>query len=692
MHLAHAGGLDQAGDVLGAHASTRHHGEAAGRPVHQPPQAGGAEGGCGGLAGGQHAGHPEFAQQLEGRVGVGGQVERTMAGDRQRRGRRAQGAHSRRIEAAGRGEHAGDDAIGAAGAEMRDVGEHRGEFGVAVAEVAGARPHHDEQWEADRGARRGERARARGQAAFAEAGAQFEAVGAGVRGGQGPGGRLDGDLDDDPCIGGAGHEQYGGAMRAQLLHLSGPLRGRTVTYEARTVRLGSGDGNEAVLAEPAVAARHAQIEFVQEECQFHLRRDDGQVFVNGTEVEEVILQDGDQIELGSGGPRLRFRIYVPIGAVCKPVRRMLADARDVGRVSGGAAATRTLTRDLLTQATLRLKIGVPLVAVGGAFLAAWLGSWLGGRPRPELVTRAELEALQRQQEQQRKDAPPVDLVTHAELEALRAEQRQQQEALASLARANAAVRQVQKVLSRGVCLLHGVFRLRLPDGEWFAPEGEPFEYEYTGSGFRVTEAGHIVTNRHVIAPWLELAPVVRLIERGAAPEFVHLTATFPGKPPIDVPPASITRRTDDLDVAVVKLPAEPLDGVPVLQMHDGPLDSDDQRAIVVGYPTGLAAMLARADNAMVAALQQRGASMTDAIAELARTGQIAPVITEGVISNVQENVIAYSAPTTHGGSGGPVFGGNGTVVAVNFAILREFTGSNLGVPIRYARELLPAPK
>jgi hypothetical protein len=36
-----------------------------------------------------------------------------------------------------------------------------------------------------------------------------------------------------------------------------------------------------------------------------------------------------------------------------------------------------------------------------------------------------------------------------------------------------------------------------------------------------------------------------------------------------------------------------------------------------------------------------------------------------------------------------VFDGEGQVVAVNFAIMREFVGSNLGVPIRWAKELLP---
>lgn len=474
-------------------------------------------------------------------------------------------------------------------------------------------------------------------------------------------------------------------MRAQLLHLSGPLRGRTVTYEARVVHIGSATDVEARIVSPAVAPLHAQIEFVEEECQFHVKRGGGQVFVNGAEVSEVILQDGDQLELGAGGPMVRFHIYVPIGAVCKPMRRMLVDAVDVARVSGGAAATQSLGRDLLTQASPQLKVVFPLAVVAGAFLAGWLGGLLGQPDRELMVTRAELEALREQQAKQQ----PVDTVTHAELETLREQQKKQQEDVARLARANAIIRLIQRELSRGVCLMHGVYRLRQADGSWFQPDTEPFEIEYSGSGFLATAAGHVITNRHVVAPWLEDRAVMQLVERGAEPVFVHLTATFPDKQPLDVPVDSILRRKDDLDVAVVQLPADQLAGVPVLRLHDGPVEGDDQTAIVVGYPTGLAVLLARAEDAFVDALRQRSASMTETIAELAATKQIMPTITRGVVSTVQENKITYDAVTTHGGSGGPVFDTSGDVIAVNYAIMVSFSGANFGVPIRYARELLP---
>jgi hypothetical protein len=140
------------------------------------------------------------------------------------------------------------------------------------------------------------------------------------------------------------------------------------------------------------------------------------------------------------------------------------------------------------------------------------------------------------------------------------------------------------------------------------------------------------------------------------PEFVLLTATFPGMAPLDVPVASITLRADDLDVGVFKLDPQQLEGVPSLPLRTKEVESEDQRAIVVGYPTGLAALIARADPALADGLRERSATYAEAIAALAAAGQITPTITQGVVSNVQKRLITYDASTTYGGSGGPVFG------------------------------------
>lgn len=459
-------------------------------------------------------------------------------------------------------------------------------------------------------------------------------------------------------------------MRVQLLHLSGPLRGRTITHEAAVVEVGRDPACAESVDDPKVAPRHARIEYVADECSFHLRRLGGPVFVNGNEVEEVILQDGDQLEFGVDGPVARFRIYVPQGAACKPVRRMLADAGEVAKVSGGIAATTTLTRDLLTQATLTLKVGFPVGVAGLVLLVGWLGGWLG--------TRSSMEEVR-----------TVEQVTQAELERLRGEQKQQKEAIEKLAGANETVRRIQREWSRGVCLIHGVFRLRNADGNWVVARGRPLEVEYTGSGFLASRAGHIVTNRHVALPWLDVDALAPLIEGGAWPEFVHFTATFPGLKSLPIDPARTLRRQDDLDVAVVMVDPEAVAAVPALPMQSDAEASDDSSAIVVGYPTGLSALIARADTALVERLQAQDASMTEAIDALAEADEISPLLTQGVVSEVRADKVTYDAVTTHGGSGGPVFAGNGKVIAVNHAILQNYTGANFGVPVRFAAELLP---
>jgi S1-C subfamily serine protease len=114
-----------------------------------------------------------------------------------------------------------------------------------------------------------------------------------------------------------------------------------------------------------------------------------------------------------------------------------------------------------------------------------------------------------------------------------------------------------------------------------------------------------------------------------------------------------------------------------------------EEIVVVGYPLGLQALMARADNAIVDSLRQtRGMNAWGAAARLASSGQISPLATRGIVGNISAQGIIYDAETTHGGSGGPVLSAAGEVVAINTATVKEFGGSNLGVPARVAIKLL----
>jgi S1-C subfamily serine protease len=111
--------------------------------------------------------------------------------------------------------------------------------------------------------------------------------------------------------------------------------------------------------------------------------------------------------------------------------------------------------------------------------------------------------------------------------------------------------------------------------------------------------------------------------------------------------------------------------------------------MLMGYPTGLSALLARAESEVVSQALAEATDTTTLIDALSKRQAITPVITHGTLNDATGHKLIYDAVTTSGGSGGPVFGPDGKVIGVNFAILRDFQGSNFGVPIRFVRPLIP---
>ncbi len=494
-------------------------------------------------------------------------------------------------------------------------------------------------------------------------------------------------------------------MRAQLLHLSGPQRGQTHTYSQTKLLLGSAPNADVRFPPGAVLGNHAQIEFVEPECNFHLAALDGQVFVNYREVREVILEPNDLIELGLGGPKLRFRIHYDPGSVCKPVHQMLTDALDVGGVSGLFASGWTLQRDLFRHSSLFVKVAAFVLVVLVAFGSAYLGGALGTRR-----TATKQEALRRQQsdavaaqmlamrDQLRKQLnefrrEQAGHASRAELDALRSDLARRAEVVDALVASDDALRKVLDEYSRGVCLIHGVYTFLMPaEGASIpvvGPDGDPLTLEYIGSGFLGASDGRIITNRHVAEPWWNNAMVAPLLAQNLTPAFLKLTASFPGRPPAPIDPATIKLSTDGVDIAVLRVAPDPVRGVPVLPLYAGDVSGfRGGRVIVLGYPTGLNAVLARAEPDVVTEILAKVSDTDELLAALSDRSLITPVITQGALNEVRDRRLVYDAETTSGGSGGPVFGPDGTVIGVNFAITRDFGGSNFGVPIKFARILV----
>jgi S1-C subfamily serine protease len=145
--------------------------------------------------------------------------------------------------------------------------------------------------------------------------------------------------------------------------------------------------------------------------------------------------------------------------------------------------------------------------------------------------------------------------------------------------------------------------------------------------------------------------------------------------------------SDDADLALLRCSGV-IVLLPHLEIADVPPGPGDE-VIVMGYPTGLRAMLAQTGDDFVGDLQESGNLDFWRVAQKLAEGRfIRPLASRGIVGQVSRAVIVYDAETTHGGSGGPVLDITGKVVAVNAAIIPEYGGSNLGVPAEKVVRLL----
>jgi DNA-binding response OmpR family regulator/S1-C subfamily serine protease len=208
-----------------------------------------------------------------------------------------------------------------------------------------------------------------------------------------------------------------------------------------------------------------------------------------------------------------------------------------------------------------------------------------------------------------------------------------------------------------------------------------------GTGFLASASGEILTNHHVVEPWWHSDELKQILDQGVEPLVTDMTVYFPGVPHgIAV---KTNRISSAADVAVVKGNVSELGIKQVALAEGGSSAVSGGPVVLLGYPTALDAILARADAQTVQAIAT--ASKGDpkrAMEELARRRLIRPITTQGHIGDVLADKIVYDAQTALGGSGGPLFNGEGKVIGINFAFLPEFGGSNFAIPVDYGKSLL----
>jgi serine protease Do len=218
-----------------------------------------------------------------------------------------------------------------------------------------------------------------------------------------------------------------------------------------------------------------------------------------------------------------------------------------------------------------------------------------------------------------------------------------------------------------------------------ADSGPVIEALVTGTGFVAADSGLILTNRHVAIPWESDDAAQSIIERGFEPELEQFLGYLPGRPePFAV---SLVAVDDSSDLAVLR-GAGPATTAAALVLHADPPAAGDQ-VIVLGYPLGIRALMARTDAAFVRRLlADSSLTFWSAALKLAEGGHISPLASQGIVGQVTDAAVVFDAETTHGGSGGPVLDLAGEVVAIAAAIQPEYGGANMGVPAARAAELL----
>lgn len=508
--------------------------------------------------------------------------------------------------------------------------------------------------------------------------------------------------------------KHGPAARDDLLpvlvFLSGSRRGEAVPLSGDTLSMGIDPSVDIPLpldTEPRPHGLHATLERRGRSYEL-ISATGAEVWVNGERVDRLVLASGDVLELGRDGAVVRFRLYDEQRFPHKTLPEIFSDCLECVRAERdvGAKAKSLLTvlpRELATRSTLTFRILTVATLIGIA-AATSLTARRSGQLEARLLHEVErIEGI----------SALVDLAGESAVDSSGLG-----EVLTSLRDTDARVRALEahnvaavEVIDRGAAatvFLQGSFHFEESEGGRplrlvLGPNGQPMrnalgqpalslegsapplEIFVTGTGFTVSPGGHVVTNRHVVTPWDFDEAALGILRTGFQARWTRFVG-FLSDGSVGYP-ASTVLVADEVDLAVIELQGAGED-LPYLEPAlVSPKPGDP--IVVMGYPLGLRALMARTAPDFVEALRREGVTdFFDQAQRIASDGFMQPLATRGIVGQVTSASVVYDAETTSGGSGGPVLTLDGRVIAVNTAILPEFGGSNLGIPAREVRRLL----
>ncbi len=224
--------------------------------------------------------------------------------------------------------------------------------------------------------------------------------------------------------------------------------------------------------------------------------------------------------------------------------------------------------------------------------------------------------------------------------------------------------------------------------------GPEVKIDIFGTGFVAGPNGRVMTNHHVAEPWWKADDFKVFTDQGYQPEISAIRAYFPGDPRAFH--AEVQQISPETDLATMRVDMQDLKRSVLLVDWSQGAAVTGQPVILMGYATGLAAILARTDeDTAQEIISHNGIDVSKVLDDLAHRNLIRPLITQGHIGDILPDKIVFDAQTTNGGSGGPLFNRKGKVIGVTYAVLKGFGGSNFGIPIKFSEPLhgaaSPAP-
>lgn len=499
---------------------------------------------------------------------------------------------------------------------------------------------------------------------------------------------------------------------AALHYLTGPARGLTAwmggdAHILVITPLGWPRISSALLSDRASATDTRPLACLRRSgATYSLEPSGGQsAWVNGRAVDAVALRHGDVVEFGEDGPIARFeladlahqpRMTLP-GIVEDAYTYLQASRRPLSerlpRAVGGVLA------DVLHRTTLFFRVGVVLAFIAGGVVALQQSRDLARLERDVAESDTQLlivaDALS---EAQAQAIRPSDLSQlRRELERQRASTEGR---IATLERRWHAGVRIITAATPSVAFIEGAFAFRDPGSGALlrqvvdaagrvvtTPFGGPLlsltgdgpiaERAFTGTGILLEGSVGLLTNRHVALPWEHDAAAAAAVSQGLQPVMRHMNAYLAGE--ADAIAVELLSATNAADLALLAAP-DGFEGRPRLRLGTRPLTVGDD-VIVMGYATGLAAILARASPELRKSLKEaEGIDARGLAAHLAAAGLISPLSSRGIAGQITQTTVTFDADTTHGGSGGPVLDMEGAVVALQSGIIKGYGGSNLGIP------------